>query len=64
MISVEGHWEIVEKTRALLLSSKLLLQQLSDRFQELATQNDRHATDLDSNLPTPSDSPSSAFDKG
>jgi hypothetical protein len=64
MISVEGRWEIVEKSRALLSSSKLLLQQLSDRSQEMAIQNGRHATDLDSNSPTPSDSPSSSFDQG
>jgi hypothetical protein len=64
MISVENRWEILEKSRTLLSSSKLLLQRLSGRFQESATKNERQATDLDSNSPTLSKSLSSDFDKG
>ena len=51
MKTVEGRWEIIEKSRCLISSSRQLLQELSGRFQETPAQTDREATDLHSHPP-------------
>jgi hypothetical protein len=48
MIGVGEHWEIVKKSRNLILSSRQFLQQLSGRFPGTREDTEPKATRLDS----------------
>lgn len=54
MMGVDGSWQILQKTRELLSSSRRLLQQMNGRNESPQQPADRKATDVDS-FPTKAD---------
>jgi hypothetical protein len=54
MMGVDGSWQILQKTRELLSSSRRLLQQMNGHNESPQQGADRKATDVDS-FPTKTD---------
>ena len=48
MIGIQGSWQILQKTRELLSSSRQLLQQMNNRFEDRRQSADQKATNEDS----------------